>query len=54
MFAADSPGGKLAFLLREGNAEAVIAAGLHEFLMEVQDLCADIGSVIFDKYLRFE
>ncbi len=54
IFAPDWAGGKLAAALREGNAGAVIRTGLHEFLMEVQDLCAGIGSMIFDKYLRFE
>jgi uncharacterized alpha-E superfamily protein len=52
--APDSPGGKLAAALRGGNAEVIIRSGLHEFLMEVQDLCADIGSMIFIQYLRFE
>jgi uncharacterized alpha-E superfamily protein len=50
----DSPADKLASDLQNGSAESVLKSGLHEFLMEVQDLCADIGSVIFDKYLRFE
>ncbi len=51
---AASPMGRLAAALRAGKAGAVIGSGLHEFLMEVQDLCAGIGSIIFDKYLRFE
>jgi uncharacterized alpha-E superfamily protein len=46
--------GKLATALHNATAESVIDGGLHEFLMDVQDLCADIGSMIFDKYLRFE
>jgi uncharacterized alpha-E superfamily protein len=52
--APDSAGGKLAASLRGGSAENVIKSGLHEFLMEVQDLCADIGSMILVQYLRFE
>ncbi|HKD66903.1 MAG TPA: alpha-E domain-containing protein [Candidatus Binataceae bacterium] len=52
--APGSPGAKLAMALRGGSTEGVLRSGLHEFLMEVQDLCADIGSMIFDKYLRFE
>ncbi len=52
--APDSAGGKLAAALRGGSAESVIGGGLHEFLMQVQDLCADIGSMIFVQYLRFE
>lgn len=46
--------GRLAVALHDAAAESVIGGGLHEFLMDVQDLCADIGSMIFDKYLRFE
>ncbi len=41
-------------VLRQSSVEQVISSGLHEFLMEVQDHCAAIGSMIFDKYLRFE
>ncbi|HEV3112962.1 MAG TPA: alpha-E domain-containing protein [Candidatus Binataceae bacterium] len=52
--APDSAGGKLGAALRGGSAESVIKSGLHEFLMELQDLCADIGSMIFVQYLRFE
>jgi uncharacterized alpha-E superfamily protein len=52
--APGSPGRKLAVALQNGSADKILKSGLHEFLIEVQDLCADIGSVIFDKYLRFE
>lgn len=50
----NSPCHELATLLRESTVEQVIRGGLHEFLMEVQDHCAAIGSMIFDQYLRFE
>jgi uncharacterized alpha-E superfamily protein len=50
----DSPCALLASALRERKVEQVIADGLHEYLMEVQDHCAALGSMIFDKYLRFE
>jgi uncharacterized alpha-E superfamily protein len=50
----DSPSEELLTMLKNSNVEQVIASGLHEFLMEIQDHCAAIGSVIFDKYLRFE
>jgi uncharacterized alpha-E superfamily protein len=49
-----SPCDKLASALRDSKVEEVIGNGLHEFLMEVQDHCAALGSMIFDKYLRFE
>jgi uncharacterized alpha-E superfamily protein len=52
--AADSPSTELAQALRAGHVEQVISSGLHDFLMEVQDHCAAIGSMIFDQYLRFE
>jgi uncharacterized alpha-E superfamily protein len=51
---SDSPGAQLAETLRESKVGQVLESGLHEFLMEVQDHCAAIGSMIFDKYLRFE
>jgi uncharacterized alpha-E superfamily protein len=50
----DSPCHELATILRQSKVEQVMSSGLHEFLMEVQDHCAAIGSMIFDKYLRFE
>jgi uncharacterized alpha-E superfamily protein len=52
--APGSPCGRLAAALRNTSAHRVIADGLHEFLMEMQDLCVEIGSMIFDRYLRFE
>ena len=51
---SDSPCHELATILRQSNVEQVLRSGLHEFLMEVQDHCAAIGGMIFDKYLRFE
>jgi len=44
----------LAARLREGSAEEAIAAGLHEFLDQVQTECDGISSAIFGAYLRFE
>ena len=49
-----SPCHELATVLRQSTVAQVIGSGLHEFLMEVQDHCAAIGSMIFDQYLRFE
>jgi uncharacterized alpha-E superfamily protein len=52
--AAPPPTEPLAALLSAREAPAVIAAGLHDFLLEVQEECARIGTVVFDDYLRFE
>jgi uncharacterized alpha-E superfamily protein len=52
--APDSPVATLATALRNTTADNILRSGLHEFLMQVQDLCADMGSMIFDRYLRFE
>jgi uncharacterized alpha-E superfamily protein len=49
-----SPSDQLASALRDGRVDQVLSSGLHEFLMEVQDHCAAIGSMIADRYLRFE
>jgi uncharacterized alpha-E superfamily protein len=54
IFAADAAGGRLGAALRTGCAAAIISSGLHEYLMEVQELCAGIGNLFFDQYLRFE
>jgi uncharacterized alpha-E superfamily protein len=40
--------------LRDNHARTILNAGLHEFLLEVQDHCAAVGSMIFNRYLRFE
>ncbi len=50
----DSPCHELATILHQSSVDQVLRSGLHEFLMEVQDHCAAIGGMIFDKYLRFE
>lgn len=44
----------LAGLLASRNAADVIATGLHDFLLDVQDECERISSAVFDQYLRFE
>ena len=44
----------LAGRLRDETAPAAIAAGLHEFLVGVQEECTRLSEVIFDEYLRFE
>jgi uncharacterized alpha-E superfamily protein len=46
--------GGLAARLRDGSASSVIAAGLHDFVLECQDECTAIGAAVFDEYLRFE
>jgi len=51
---SDSPCHELARVLRQSSVDQVLRSGLHEFLMEVQEHCAAIGGMIFDKYLRFE
>jgi uncharacterized alpha-E superfamily protein len=48
------PTDALATLLGAGAASEVIAGGLHDFLLTVQEECAHIGSAVFDDYLCFE
>jgi hypothetical protein len=43
----------LACLDTQGASE-VIAGGLHDFLLTIQQECAQIGTAVFDDYLRFE
>jgi uncharacterized alpha-E superfamily protein len=40
--------------LHQGSAAAVIAAGLHEYLLAIQDDCARIGDEVLTNYLKFE
>jgi uncharacterized alpha-E superfamily protein len=40
--------------LRTGNASAVIAGGLHEYLLAIQADCAAIGDEIFTSYCKYE
>ncbi len=44
----------LASRLRSGSAKAAIKAGLHEYLLGIQEDCARIGDEVFARYLRFE
>lgn len=44
----------LAGLLASRTAADVIATGLHDFLLDVQDECERISGAVFDQYLRFE
>lgn len=44
----------LAGLLSSRTAGEVIANGLHDFLIDVQEECERINSAVFDQYLRFE
>ncbi|HEY8516765.1 MAG TPA: alpha-E domain-containing protein [Candidatus Binatia bacterium] len=44
----------LAGLLASRSAGEVIASGLHDFLLGVQDECQRISSAVFDTYLRYE
>ena len=48
------PTAALAAMLRDGEASAIIAGGLHDYLLAIQDECAAIGTAVFDEYLRFE
>ena len=52
--AGELPTATLAGTLAGADPARVIAAGLHEFLLDVQDDCARIGTAVFDEYLRFE
>lgn len=44
----------LGLRLRAGVANSVVATGLHEYLLEIQDDCARIGDQLFVRYLKFE
>jgi uncharacterized alpha-E superfamily protein len=44
----------LAGLLASSSAGDVIATGLHDFLLHVQEECERISGAVFDQYLRFE
>jgi len=44
----------LAGLLTSSSASEVIASGLHDFLIDVQQECERINTGVFDTYLRFE
>jgi len=44
----------LAGLLASRNAGEVIATGMHDFLLDVQEECERISGAVFDQYLRFE
>jgi uncharacterized alpha-E superfamily protein len=51
---ASRPTATLATMLGVRGATEVIAGGLHDFLLAVQNECASIGTAVFDEYLRFE
>jgi uncharacterized alpha-E superfamily protein len=40
--------------LHQGSATAVIAAGLHEYLLAIEEDCERIGDEVFTNYLKFE
>jgi uncharacterized alpha-E superfamily protein len=48
------PTDPLATMLSAPAASEVIAGGLHDFLLALQDECARIGTAVFEHYLRFE
>lgn len=48
------PTDTLAGMLSGSSSGDVLRTGLHDFLMEVQDECARIGTAVFDDYLCFE
>ena len=45
---------KLADLLKSISVTDVIAGGLHEYLLQIEDECTNIGEVLSAEYLRFE
>ncbi len=57
---ADSPAERplpsvgLSEMLASLPAAEILAGGLHEFLLRIQDECARIGDTLFAEYLRFE
>jgi len=46
--------GRLSEALAMATASAAIGAGLHEYLLKIQDECAAIGEAVSLEYLRFE
>jgi uncharacterized alpha-E superfamily protein len=45
---------KLSNLLKSSNVTGVIGGGLHEYLLQIEDECTNIGEVLSAEYLRFE
>ena len=45
---------KLANLLKSSSVTDVIRGGLHEYLLQIEDECTNIGEVLSAEYLRFE
>ncbi len=45
---------ELLAMLRAGSADQTIAAGLHEFLIDVETRCAHLADHVFDRYMSLE
>ena len=45
---------KLANLLKSSSVTDVIGGGLHEYLLQIEEECTNIGEVLSADYLRFE
>ena len=45
---------KLANLLKSSRVAQIIGGGLHEYLLQIEDECTNIGEVLSAEYLRFE
>jgi hypothetical protein len=41
-------------LLNSSSVTHVIGGGLHEYLLQIEDECTNIGEVLSADYLRFE
>ena len=41
-------------MLHAGSADQTIAAGLHEFLIDVETRCARLANHVFDRYMSLE
>jgi uncharacterized alpha-E superfamily protein len=48
------PCAELLGMLHAGSADQTIAAGLHEFLIDVETRCARLANHVFDRYMSLE
>jgi uncharacterized alpha-E superfamily protein len=48
------PCAELLAMLEAGSADQTIAAGLHEFLIDVESRCARLSDHVFDRYMSLE
>ena len=49
---AAAAAGKLQEEIRTGRPAEIIQAGLHQFMLHIQDSCAEISDLVFQEYLK--